>query len=427
MFTSSSLGMKETLMQIITKTKEQFSPYNILYEQLVHLPFNRPIYVLSLGKAGYQMAEAVLLHASREEFIRIKGGLVITKYGTAKAPLINMTIIEASHLNPDANSLQAGDAVIEFLQKLNEDDILLVLVSGGGTALMEKLVDGITLEEYKSRILGLTSRGASLDEIETERKSMSEVKGGKLYKHIKSKNMFIYAISDIPGDIPKYIASNPFLPDLEKTENKLSSENFHRFDNLTSEKFIQKDKAVVYKIVANNQSFCELVRETALKEIQDFKADMMHIIPTEISGFADKNGFEIAEFAQQINQESEKGYATYQVPCMVIFGGQTTLNKKGTGVGGRCTELALAAVEGISELQNCAMLTYATDGLDGVPEAAGAIIDNNTKKLLQEKGINLKEYLQNNDSFTALKAVNAIVPGEYTGINVNDIVLLYIQ
>jgi glycerate 2-kinase len=427
MLMSDSMDMRDTLLHIIRETKQQFVPYNILYEQLVHLPFNRPIYVFSLGKAGYQMAEAVLLHAAREEFIRIKGGLVITKYGTAKAPLDNMTIIEASHLNPDANSLQAGDTAIEFLEKLKEDDILLVLMSGGGTALMEKLADGISLDDYKSRLQSLVNSGAGIEEIETERKKMSQVKGGKLYNHIKSKNIFIYSISDIPGDIPKYIASNPFLPDVEKAEIGMSAESFHRYDDLTSERFVQREKSVVYKIVANNHSFCELFRDTALKTIQDFKADMLHVITTELTGFADKNGREIAELAQKINQERDKNYANYQVPCLVIFGGQTSLDKRGSGVGGRCTELALAAVEGISELENCAMLTYATDGLDGVPEAAGAIIDNNTKQALMEKGISLHETLHNNDSFTALKAVDAIVPGEYTGINVNDVVVLYIR
>jgi glycerate 2-kinase len=427
MISSSSLSMKETLLHIITKTKEQFSPYNILYDQLVHLPFNRPIYVLSLGKDGYKMMEAVLLHASREEFIRIKGGLVITKYGTAKAPLPGMTIIEASHLNPDVNSLQAGDATIEFLQQLKEDDILLVLISGGGTALMEKLVDGITLDEYRAKVIGLMQNGASAEDIENTRKEMSAVKGGKLYQYIKSKNIFIYAISDIPGDIPKYIASNPFLPELEKTEDKLSSESFHRFDNLTSDKFVRQEKAIVYKIVANNHSFCELIRDTAMKEIADFKADMIHIVSEEIAGFADINGRQIAELAQKINLERDKGYANFPVPCLVIFGGHTTLNKRGSGVGGRCTELALAAVEGIAELPECALLTYATDGLDGVPEAAGAIIDNTTKQAMQAKNMIVDEYLQNNDSFTALKAVESIVPGEYTGINVNDIVMLYIK
>jgi glycerate 2-kinase len=427
MISISNTSMKDVLLHILSKTKEQFSPYNILYDQLVHLPFNRPIYVFSLGKAGYQMAEAVMLHASREEFIRIKGGLVITKYGTAKAPLANMTIVEASHLNPDANSLVAGDAAIEFLQKLNADDILLVLMSGGGTALMEKLADGITLEAYKSRLQSMNTSGATIDEIDTARKEMSQVKGGKLYQHIKSKNVFIYAISDIPGDIPQYIASNPFLPEFEKTEQKMSSESFHRFDNLTSEKFVRQDKSIVYKIVANNQSFCELVRDIAQKEVSEFTADMLHIISNEMIGFSDVNGREIAEKAVLINQDRVKGYATFQAPCVLIFGGNPTLNKKGNGVGGRCTELALAAVEGISELPACAMLTYATDGLDGVPEAAGAIIDNTTKKILEDNGINIKEYLRNNDSFTALKTADAIVPGEYTGINVNDIVILYIQ
>ncbi|MFO7659703.1 MAG: DUF4147 domain-containing protein [Candidatus Cloacimonadaceae bacterium] len=419
--------MKESLLQILKQTKENFSPLNLLYEQVIHLPFNRPIYVMALGKAAYQMTKAVLIHAEQEEYIRIKGGLIITKHGMATEPLANFTIIESSHIKPDENSLKAGEAAIDFLQSLGEDDILLVLMSGGGTNLMEKPVEGISLEEFNSKISELIKSGAELEELDAERKKMSAVKGGKLLPYIKPKHVYIYAMSDIPGDRPKYICSNPFLPDVEEADDMMSAERFHRFDNLTTDKFMPRDRALTYKIIANNKAFCEMLRDTAFKVISSIKSDNLHLMATELAGDSDNQGRSIAELANKINKERDTGFAAFQTPCLLIFGGLTTLESKGTGKGGRCTELALTAVEGLSNVPDCALLTYATDGLDGIPESAGAVIDNNTKQALQEKGIDIDAYLDNNDSFTALKAVDAIIPGEYTGINVNDIVLLYIN
>lgn len=421
------MEMKEILLQILKQTKENFSPLNLLYEQVIHLPFNRPIYIMALGKAAYQMAKAVLIHAEREEYIRIKGGLIITKYGLATEPIPDFTIIESSHIMPDENSLKAGEAAIDFLQGLGEDDILLVLMSGGGTNLMEKPLEGISLEEFNSKISELIKSGAELEELDAERKKMSAVKGGKLLSHIKTKHVYIYAMSDIPGDRPKFICSNPFLPDVEEADDMMSAEIFHRFDNLTTGKFVPRDRALTYKIIANNKSFCEMLRDIAFKMISSIKADNLHLMATELSGDPVNQGRSIAELANKINKERNTGYTAFQTPCLLIFGGLTNMESKGTGKGGRCTELALAAVEGLSSVPDCALLTYATDGLDGIPESAGAVIDNNTYQALQEKGFDIKAYLDNNDSFTALKAVEAIIPGEYTGINVNDIVLLYIN
>jgi len=421
------MELKESLLQILKQTKESFSPSNLLFEQVIHLPFNRSIYIMALGKAAYQMTQAVLIHAEREEYIRIKGGLIITKYGLAKEPIPNFTIIESSHLLPDANSLKAGETAIEFLQGLSVDDILLVLLSGGGTCLMEKPEEGISLEEFNKRISELIKSGAEAEEIDTERKKLSAVKGGKLLQYIQPKHIFIYAMSNIPGDRPKYIASNPFLPDVEEADDMMSAESFHRFDNLTAEKFIPRDKALTYKIIANNKAFCETLRDIAFNTISTIKADMLHLMSSDLTGDAAQQGREIGDLAIKINKERDTGYTAFQTPCLLIFGGLTCLNVKGSGVGGRCSELALAAVEKLAEIPDCALLSYATDGLEEAPESAGAIVDNNTKDALLQKGIDLNAALKNNDSITALKAVEAIIPGEYTGINVNDIVLLYIN
>ncbi len=423
----NSSEIKQKLLQVLEESKKRFSPYNVLYDQLVHLPFNRPIHVLAIGKAAYQMNEAVLYHAAQEPFVRIKQSLVITRYGNVKGPQFNTVCHEASHIIPDENSLKAAELVIDFLSKLNADDILLILISGGGTALMEKPVEGVSLVDYNLRIQQLLSSGASVAEVDAERKRLSSIKGGKLHEHIKSKHIFIYAMSEIPGDFPKYISSNPFMPDAEKADEQMSADKFHRFDNLTAEKFTPQDKAITYKIIANNKAFCEIIRAVAMDLIPEIRADFIHLIATELAEDAAKLGKDISDTAILIDSQRDKGFTAFKTPCLLIFGGKPAFTAKGNGKGGRCTELALAATEGLSGLSDCALLTYATDGLDGHPEAAGAVIDNHTLSLLQNQGIDPQASLNNGDSFTALKAADAIIPGEYTGINVNDVVLLYIS
>ncbi len=421
------MALKETLLELIRQSLQRFSPYNLLYEQLAQLPFNRPIYIFALGTAAYQMTEAVLYHAEQEEFIRIGGGLVITHYGNVRKPLKNINTIEANHFEPDENSLKAGQAAIDFLSKISETDILLVLLSGGGSNLMEKPAEGFSLETIKTKVKELNKRGASMEELESERKKMSALKGGKLLQHLKVKDIYIYAMSNVPGDAPKYIASNPFHPDAEVTIDELASENFYRFDNLTRDKFVAKDHAIIYKIIANNQAFCDTVRKTAVDTIPLLEADLLHVIMTGLSGEALKNGLEIGNLARLIERQEGTGIAAFATPCLLIFGGETYVSGGQKESGGSCTELALAAVEGISSLLNCALLAYNTKGRDGWTEGAGAVIDNHTKQELISKGIKIKDALQKHDSYNALKAINAILPVENTGISVNEIVLLYIQ
>ncbi len=421
------MDFREAVLQSLNSAHKQFSPYKLLYEQLTHLPLNRPIYVFALGKAAYQMAEAVLYHADQEGFIRIVGGLVIVPYGHAKKPLKNLTILEAAHPIPDEKSLEAGTAALHFLQNLKETDILLVLLSGGGSSLMEKPMPGVSMEELIRINKELLSSGVDIEVVNTERKKISALKGGKLLKHVRSKVLFIYAMSDVPGDKPKYISSNPFLPDAEFADDKMSQDSFHRFDALTSHRHMPQDKAIVYKIIANNRSFCEVFKNCALEFFQNLNSDRIHVISTELKGESVKAGREIADLARLIDRERTKGFSSFKTPCMLVFGGETFVNVRGSGVGGRCTELALAAAEGLAELSYCSLMAYATDGKDGFCDAAGAIVNNFTKQALQDKGIEIAACLENNDSYTALHAIDATIPSEFTGINVNDMVVLYIQ
>jgi glycerate 2-kinase len=421
------MDQKETLLNVLNEAKKRFSPYNLLYPQLLNFPMNRPIHIFALGKAAFQMTRAVLEYAKNDSYIRIMGGLVITRYGHAEGDLPKMTIIEAGHPVPDENSVKAAEAAIGYLQKLTENDILLILLSGGGSALMEKPIEGVTLGDIIATTKELLNNGADIETINNERKKLSAVKGGKMYQYIKPKMMYIYAMSDVPGDKPKNIASNPFLPDAEKIDDSMGAETFRRFDNLTAKRFRPEDKAITYKIIANNRTFCDTLKQVAHDIVPTLQNDRIHIVTTDMTGTSVKAGAEVSSMAIFINKQKSKGFSAFRTPCLLIFSGETSVIVKGNGVGGRCTELALSAATGLSVLKDCTVLTYATDGCDGICDASGAIVDCDTKRLLEEKGINIEECLANNDSFTALKAIDAIIPDEPTGINVNDIVMMYVQ
>jgi glycerate 2-kinase len=423
------MNLKETLYKIIKQSMERFTPYSLLYEQLMHLPFNRPIYIFALGTAAYEMTEAVLYHASQEDYIRISGGLIITRYGNDKGLFKNMQVIEANHLVADENSLKAGEAAIEFLQTLNENDILLVLLSGGGSCLMEKPAGDFSLEQMNNVIQELYNQGADINRIDAARKQMSELKGGKLSQYVKAIEIYIYAMSDIPNDIPKYISSNPFYLDAEEATDEIGLD-YHRFDNLTSDKFITQHKAIVYKIIANNRTFCETVRQTAIDILPFLNADLIHVVPYELSGESAANGREISHIAQVIEKQERvesNGIKGVVTPCLLIFGGITSANVVGKGNVGRCTEFALAAIEGISDLMNCSLLVYNTSGTEIFYDVAGAYVDTNSKQALLDKGIDLNSCLEKHDSFAALQSIDAIIPGENSTLNVNEIALLYIQ
>lgn len=420
------MNLKDALWQTISEARKEFSPYNLLSEPLKHLPKDKPVYIYALGKAAFRMTEAVLLHNQEKHLFTIKDGLVITPYGYAEGPLSGITVLEAGHPVPDENSLAAGEATLNFMRKLEEDDILLVLLSGGGSALMEKPAPGISFGQIVNITKELLKIGADIETLNTERKKLSAVKGGKLLEQIQAKLIFIIAMSDVPDNKPKFIASNPFLPETEKTDFNSAVYVFYDFNLQTDIPFPSVGKNIVYKIIADNRSFCEALKAAALKAFPVLPIDNIHIFSNKLASEAKKTGKEIAALAKLIFRQKRRKDACFTAPCLLIFGGETYVKVTGNGKGGRCTEIALAATEGLSGLTDCALLTYATDGKDGFCDAAGAVVDSSSFQALRKQGIVPEAALANNDSYNALKAIAAIIPSEATGINVNDVVLLYV-
>jgi len=370
--------------------------------------------LISIGKAAWSMARAACDILGS----RIDGGIVITKYGHSKGNLPNIRIMEAGHPIPDANSFLATEEAIKMVTGLSSHDKVLFLISGGGSALFEKpLIDGKELTSLTEQLL---ASGADITEINTIRKRLSAVKGGKFAKLCEPAQVISVVLSDIIGDPLDMIASGPAYPDSSTSEQAIE--------------IIRK-----YGITVSAQTMDLLKKETP-KELRNVRTKITGSV-TQLCAAAERTcrelGYEPTVLTASLRcQAREAGsflasiaqyYNSSDKSLAFIAGGETVVQLKGKGRGGRNQELALAAAEYISQLNNVAVFSVGSDGTDGPTDAAGGYVDTNTKKILSQKGIDIFETLENNDAYHALQASGGLIITGPTGTNVNDLAVLLIK
>ena len=347
--------------------------------------FDGKVILVAVGKAAWQMAKA----ASDCLGDRINEGIVITKYGHVKEPIERIECFEAGHPVPDENSFKATQAAIEMVSGLNKNDTVLFLLSGGGSALFEK--PKITGEELQDITNQLLACGADIVEINTIRKRLSEVKGGRFAKLCEPAHVLSIVLSDILGDPLDMIASGPACADtttceeawhiVEKYNLNISEDVKKLMDIETPKKLDNVTKYGYEPVMLTDQLCCQA------KEAGSFLAS---IAKTHC-----KSGKKLA----------------------YIAGGETVVNITGHGKGGRNQEIALSAAEGIKGMSN---------GTDGPTDAAGGYSDGDTAGVLKNKGIDIFEVLKNNDAYNALKLTEGLIITGPTGTNVNDVSVLLI-
>jgi len=370
--------------------------------------------LISIGKAAWSMARAACDILGS----RIDGGIVITKYGHSKGNLPNIRIMEAGHPIPDANSFLATEEAIKMVTGLSSHDKVLFLISGGGSALFEKpLIDEKELTSLTEQLL---ASGADITEINTIRKRLSAVKGGKFAKLCEPAQVISVVLSDIIGDPLDMIASGPAYPDSSTSEQAIE--------------IIRK-----YGITVSAQTMDLLKKETP-KELRNVRTKITGSV-TQLCAAAERTcrelGYEPTVLTASLRcQAREAGsflasiaqyYNSSDKSLAFIAGGETVVQLKGKGRGGRNQELALAAAEYISQLNNVAVFSVGSDGTDGPTDAAGGYVDTNTKKILSQKGIDIFETLENNDAYHALQASGGLIITGPTGTNVNDLAVLLIK
>jgi hydroxypyruvate reductase len=348
---------------------------------------------------------------------RIDTGVVITKYEHVKGEISHCVCVEAGHPVPDENSFSGTQKAIDAVTGLGKEDTVLFLLSGGGSALFEKpLIDGAELADITSQLLAC---GADIVEINTVRKRLSAVKGGKFAKICEPAQVYSIVLSDILGDPLDMIASGPACPDsstCEDAQRIISKYGIQLSDQAKACMTVETPKELTNVTTEINGSVKELCR-AAQRECEKYGYEAV-ILTDQLCCQAKEAGSFLASIAKT-QEGSHKKLA-------FIAGGETVVNLTGHGKGGRNQELALAASVGIAGLTNVAVFSVGSDGTDGPTDAAGGYVDSETHQELTALGIDEYEVLKENDAYHALEKTGGLIITGPTGTNVNDVAVLLI-
>lgn len=377
-------------------------------------PVKGKLILIAVGKAAWQMSKAAV-----DEFgDSVTQGVVITKYNHIKGELPNIKCYEAGHPIPDANSYLATQEALKLVSDLTQDDEVLFLISGGGSALFESPL--ISEEELQSITEKLLASGADIVEMNTIRKRLSAVKGGRFALACAPAKVFSVVLSDIIGDPLDMIASGPAYPDSSTCEQAFEIiENYKIPLSMEAKVFLKKETPKVLKnvethITGSVKQLCESAQKEALK--LGYKA---MYLSASLCCQAKEAGSFLASIARD-HQDTNDSLA-------FICGGETIVQLTGHGKGGRNQELALSAAQGISGLEQTAVFSVGSDGTDGPTDAAGGYVDGDTCSKLLEKGILISRVLQQNDAYHALAQCEGLVITGPTGTNVNDLSVVLIK
>lgn len=388
-------------------------------------------FVVGAGKAGAVMASTM------ESLLgnRITGGAINVKYGHA-LPLQKVELIQAAHPIPDLAGVKGTEKIVEILENMEENDLVFCLLSGGGSALMPLPSDGITLSEKQTITSRLLQCGATINEINTVRKHISRIKGGRLAHLAWPAHLVSLVLSDVIGDPLDIIASGPTVPDESTYANCCTTlEKYGLKDELPAsilrhlEDGIRGDEPETPDsenpcfdrtqnvIIANNRKALDTAR---------IEAEKRGYNPLVLSSSIDGETREIALIYAAIAREIIHHGDPVRLPACVISGGETTVKLKGSGKGGRNQEFVLATVTGIEGLEGTVVFSAGTDGTDGPTEAAGAVADGYTMARAVEKGLDADTYLDNNDAYHFFQPLGDLVVTGPTYTNVMDLRLLLI-
>ncbi len=379
------------------------------------LPAHDRLFLLGIGKA----AEPMTL-AAAEALPEFTKALVITKRA-AGSSTDKVEIMEAGHPVPDARSVMAGRAALDFVSRLNENDLLLCLISGGGSALVTSPRTGVGLRDIQVMTSALMAAGASIEEINTIRRHVDSIKGGGLARATRAKVVTLL-LSDVVGNRVEAIASGPTAPDPTTGADALAvlarygiTAPANLYALLSREPAVEEGALarVANHVVGNN----ELAARAALNQAQQegFQAE---ILRTDLQGEARVLGERLANRLRRDAEQKER-------PFCIIAGGESTVTIQGDGKGGRNQELVLAAVDTLAGLQNVILLSLATDGDDGPTDAAGAVVTEETQQRARAAGLEAEKHLARNDSYAYFSALGDLLKPGYSGTNVNDLMFLF--
>ena len=401
-------SLRKDAETIIADSIREVQPDSAVIRALKETTLNGKIKLVAAGKAAWQMAKA----ASNYLGERLEQGIVITKYGHVRGEFPRIRCCEAGHPVPDEGSFDAARKALALTENLTKDDTVLFLLSGGGSALFELPL--IPAEELQDVTRQLLACGADIVEINTLRKRLSAVKGGRFAQHCAPAKVFSIILSDILGDPPDMIASGPTCPDSSTCADAM--EIVRRYDLSLREETKQLLMVETPKALANAQWMIT----GSVRELCDAAARSCRKLGYEPFFLTDRLCCQARE-AGSVMASILRTHAGDGKKLAFLAGGETVVRLTGSGKGGRNQELALAAAEGISGLSNAALFSVGSDGTDGPTDAAGGFVDGATRQRLLEEGIHIDQVLLNNDAYHALQRTDGLIFTGPTGTNVNDV------
>ena len=375
-------------------------------------PKSGRVLLVAAGKAAWQMA-----HAAVEALGRVDDGVVVTKYGHVKGEIPGVSCCEAGHPVPDKNSFAATEKALALVQGLTAEDTVLFLLSGGGSALFERpLLPGEELQDITSQLL---ASGADIMEMNTIRKRLSAVKGGRFAQACAPAEVFSIVLSDILGDPLDMIASGPAVPDTSTCAQAIAiAEKYHLNLSEQARALLQQETPKTLDNVTTRIT-------GSVRELCTAAANACRELGYEPILLTDQLCCEAREAGSFLGS-IVRTHAGHGKKPAFIAGGETVVHLTGKGLGGRNQELALAAAPAIAGL-NAAVFSVGSDGTDGPTDAAGGYVDGETLAALAAKGWNVFDTLQHNDAYHALRAVEGLIMTGATGTNVNDVAVALLR
>jgi len=401
----------------------------IIDEHTFNLSHYQRVLIVGAGKAGAPMARTaaqILGNYLTQALIIVKEG-----YESENENYQKLVILQAGHPIPDQRGVAGTQRIIELLQSSQPKDLILCLISGGGSALLVSPVEGLSLDDLQSLTSALLASGATINEINTIRKHLSQVKGGNLARLAAPAHMATLILSDVVGDTLDVIASGPTVPDPTTFEE---AHDILRRYQITTPKIttvLQRRQAdIVETPKPGDPIFRDVLnliigsnRQAALAAIRHAQEEGFNtlLLTTYLQGEACQAGHFLGAIARQL---ATTDYPIPKPACIVV-GGETTVTLQGEGLGGRNTELALSAVEEIGGLENTALVTLATDGGDGPTDAAGAVVSGDTLTRALQIGLTPADFLARNDSYNFFKPLGDLIKVGPTQTNVNDLAFIF--
>ncbi|KAA8922236.1 glycerate kinase [Thermoplasma sp.] len=402
---------RQFILDILKRTFEDLDPAKVMGRSVEDLDISRysRIFVMGFGKASYEMYEGVRDHVKSR--LAYAGIIIPADQDVSGFP--ELEILRGTHPYTSSLSVSSSRTLLSRI-KPGPNDAVIVLISGGGSSLFEVPEDGITIDQISEISKKMMQASADIYELNTIRSCLSAVKGGKLAKLLYPASVFAYIISDVPGDDVSIIASGPL------SENKIDPgavyEKFKDVIGIDIKRFLKTTqiedeyfRKVQMKIILSNRDF--------VRRIESYVGEPIVSIGSGISGDVEKVSDSILEMAGSISKIKGRSF-------WMVMGGETTVNVRGKGIGGRNLELSLLFLKKCT-FRDFLFISIGTDGIDGISPAAGGIVDSTLRTKISKEEI--EEALSNNDSYTLLSKYGSAIMTGRTGNNVSDLIIAYVS